>query len=249
MDEELPNAILPLERWPAYTRKIPYGVIKTGYVANPENPLELIPNPEDIYWIEKAFDYLDAGSSLREVSEWLGQKIKRNLVHQTLNNLYKAHRQKFNNIHHKKTDKVTRPKMSRDTKKILSEQAKVRAQIRKIERLKLAKEKKARQLQPEDFDPDIERKEPRVDPFGSKPFDDAELETKIRVQTLFKPNPGPQTRFLQSTELEVLYGGAAGGEDKVFLPPPFAVMHQNKIRELLECPKRENQQPSFLIRD
>ena len=28
---------------------------------------------------------------------------------------------------------------------------------------------------------------------------------------IFKPNPGPQTRFLASTEQEVLYGGAAGG--------------------------------------
>tara|TARA_Y100000114_G_scaffold112965_1_gene106834 strand:- start:2462 stop:3862 length:1401 start_codon:yes stop_codon:yes gene_type:complete len=30
-------------------------------------------------------------------------------------------------------------------------------------------------------------------------------------EVIFKPNPGPQTKFLASTEQEVLYGGAAGG--------------------------------------
>lgn len=30
-------------------------------------------------------------------------------------------------------------------------------------------------------------------------------------EIIFKPNPGPQTEFLAATELEVLYGGAAGG--------------------------------------
>jgi len=54
----------------------------------------------------------------------------------------------------------------------------------------------------------------------------------------FKPSPGPQEAFLAADEREVLYGGAAGGEPKSwFLPPPFAVRHQNKFRELLECPK------------
>ena len=30
-------------------------------------------------------------------------------------------------------------------------------------------------------------------------------------EVIFQPNPGPQTKFLASTEQEVLYGGAAGG--------------------------------------
>ena len=30
-------------------------------------------------------------------------------------------------------------------------------------------------------------------------------------EVIFRPNPGPQTKFLASTEQEVLYGGAAGG--------------------------------------
>ncbi len=32
-----------------------------------------------------------------------------------------------------------------------------------------------------------------------------------KQEVIFEPNPGPQTKFLASTEQEVLYGGAAGG--------------------------------------
>ena len=35
-------------------------------------------------------------------------------------------------------------------------------------------------------------------------------------EVIFEPNPGPQTKFLASTEQEVLYGGAAGGGKVVF---------------------------------
>lgn len=56
---------------------------------------------------------------------------------------------------------------------------------------------------------------------------------------VFKPNKGPQTSFLNAPELQVLYGGSAGGElISEFLPPPFVVIHQNKTRELLECLNR-----------
>ena len=33
----------------------------------------------------------------------------------------------------------------------------------------------------------------------------------VKQEVIFEPNPGPQTKFLASTEQEVLYGGAAGG--------------------------------------
>jgi hypothetical protein len=33
----------------------------------------------------------------------------------------------------------------------------------------------------------------------------------VKQEVIFQPNPGPQTKFLASTEQEVLYGGAAGG--------------------------------------
>ena len=38
-----------------------------------------------------------------------------------------------------------------------------------------------------------------------------EAEESAPQEIVFKPNPGPQTEFLSSTEQEVLYGGSAGG--------------------------------------
>jgi hypothetical protein len=40
----------------------------------------------------------------------------------------------------------------------------------------------------------------------AEPFD-----LDLAQEVVFKPNPGPQTQFLSSSEREVLYGGAAGG--------------------------------------
>lgn len=39
----------------------------------------------------------------------------------------------------------------------------------------------------------------------------AEFDVQEAQDVVFKPNPGPQTEFLASSEQEVLYGGAAGG--------------------------------------
>jgi hypothetical protein len=38
-----------------------------------------------------------------------------------------------------------------------------------------------------------------------------EFDVEVAQEVVFKPNPGPQTSFLSSSEREVLYGGAAGG--------------------------------------
>jgi len=38
-----------------------------------------------------------------------------------------------------------------------------------------------------------------------------EYDVDVAMDVVFKPNPGPQTHFLSSSEREVLYGGAAGG--------------------------------------
>ena len=40
---------------------------------------------------------------------------------------------------------------------------------------------------------------------------ESEFDVELAQDIVFKPNPGPQTSFLSSSEREVLYGGAAGG--------------------------------------
>lgn len=51
---------------------------------------------------------------------------------------------------------------------------------------------------------------------------------------IFKPNPGPQTQFLASSEQEVLYGGAAGGgKSYAMVADPVRYFDNNKFRGLL----------------
>lgn len=192
----------PTDRWPILTRKLPYGKVRTGYKVNPENPFELLPDPEQIKFLEQAFDYLDQGSSLREVQEWLSQKLLRPFVHQTVNNLYKQHRKPFlrvrtNRIKGKPIPKEQRKLMS--AKKIATHAAK-RAQ-------KAEEQYRRKKIPQEDYDtPPVpkERKQPTFT-VGTLP------PVPKEVSVVFKPNPGPQTLFLASSEEEVLYGGAAGG--------------------------------------
>lgn len=207
--------ILPLERWASFKRKLPYGVIKNGFIVNPNDPLELIPDPEQIKWLEQAFDYLEGGSSLREVTEWVTQKLKKSLTHQTINNLYRTYRTPYTR---KKTQKKQGPKRTKESIQLAESKKAITVAIRranKLEQEKIERQKKtANQLKPEDYDEPPapkEKKEPKI-------FVDAPASVNI----VFKPNPGPQTHFLSATEPEVLYGGAAGGEPKSWFSASFS---------------------------
>lgn len=214
---------LPLHRWPSYTRKIPFGKVKSGYKVNPDDPLELIPDPDQIIHIEQAFNYLDAGSSLREVSEWLGQKLSRSMVHMTISNLYKRHRRPY--LGGQKTKKNVGKKLTKEEKLLRSKQMAVHAAAKTVERRKKELEAHKGKLKPEDWDqpPRGSSKldsEPKERPAASTPVSSLpSLSPELKFA--FTPNPGPQTEFLSSNESEVLYGGAAGGEPKSWFSASF----------------------------
>lgn len=195
--------ILPIERWKSFTRKLPYGVVKTGFMTS-EDKLTLLPDPDKIVIIEQAFDYIEAGSAYRETADWLTQKLKQSVTHQTLSNLYKTYRKPYVN---RPTNRRKGHKMSAESRKIIGEKTRLRAQARKIEALQKKAELKRRQLQDTDFP------EGRPEPVERTDLPRSALsEIRSPMKTIgFKPNPGPQSRFLSATELEVLYGGAAGG--------------------------------------
>lgn len=202
-----------LDRWVEFRRKLPYGVIKTGFILSPDDSLLLLPDPEQIKWIEQGFDYLDAGSSYREVGEWLSQKIKKSVTHQTIANLYNTYRKPFLTG---KTKKRKGPKRTKTTIELANANRKITQAIKTKERLeqkalnrKLAIAKRTKgQLSPEDYDiPPVPLNEREKKEVKEVVFKDA----PAAVNILFKPNPGPQTEFLRSTESEILYGGGAGG--------------------------------------
>jgi len=206
------DKLLPLDRWPDTYRKIPYGRIKTGYSIDPDNPLHIIPNPEHIFWIEKGFDYLDAGSSLREVADWLAQKIFVQVTHQTFSNLYKVHRKPFLR---KKTNRRTHVPHTRETKKIISAKVQARTAAKKADELVKKAQEKKKKLQPEDFTTPRESTKEYVSLFK-------DTENRTTLDIIFKPNPGPQEDFLRASEFQVLYGGSAGGKLKSEFPAPFS---------------------------
>lgn len=208
------------KRWPEQFRKLDYGILRLGYMVDPENRKRTIPDPEQVEWIEKGFDYLDAGSSLREVAEWLEQKLKRTLSHQTLSSAYARHRRPWS-FH--KTKKKRKPTPSRETRKLIGAKVTARHAVRRAQLLEKEQKEKAKKLQPTDFD------EPRKEVLEPI-FKDAPMETKI----VFQPNPGPQSDFLRANEEEVLYGGGAGGgKSYALLADPMRYFHNPNFVGLL----------------
>jgi len=242
-DTKVDSPVLPLERWQSYFRKLPYGVTKTGYRVHHEDKRLLIPDPDQIYWLEKAFDYIEAGNSLRETSDWVSQKIHRSINHQTLSNLYKEFRKPY---FKGKSHQRKRVSPSAATKKLLSMKAQMREQAKKIAAHEKKMALKAKQIQPEDWTsprPEPEKKAPppkystlEGDPNG------------YTIQVLFRPNPGPQERFLESTEEEILYGGAAGGgKSFAMIADPMRYFHNPNFNGLLL--RRTNDALRELIRE
>jgi len=232
--------LIDMSRWPTTYRKIPYGKIKTGYVVNKDNPLEVNPDPEQIKYLEEAFDYLEKGASLREACDWLTQKLLRTLNYQTINNLYNQHRKPF--IKHKRTNK-RKPthRITAETKKLMS--AKRIATFAKRKADKLAA-KKHKPIPVEDYDtpPEKKPKAPKFSPIFP------ELPKEVNI--LFQPNPGPQTLFLSSNESEILFGGSAGGGKsyamladpmRFFDNPNFVGLLLRRTNDELRELKRESQ--------
>lgn len=196
--------LIKLERWKGYTRKLPYGKVGFGYMVDPSDPLNIIPDVEQIKYIEQGFDYLDAGSSLREVTEWLSQKLLKTMVHQTVANLYKKHRRPFLN---RKTLKKAGPTRTREQRKVIAAKANVKKALTKAQ--KLEQQYKDKKLKSEDYEnPPEEKKRPN----NFLKTDGVYVPPVLKdVSYVFTPNPGPQTSFLSASEEEVLYGGSAGG--------------------------------------
>lgn len=204
---------LPIERYPSWRRKLPYGKIGFGYIVDPDDPYHVIPNPEEIAYIEMAFDYLDNnGASLREVTEWLSQKIKKPMVHQTVNNLYRKYRKPYVETSKKKNGRVPTKhemRLRQETGAAKKRYQSARAKLdNHIEKRRARQAKKEKPIPLDDYDtPPVQKERPKNLPH----LREYTLPKEEEVNFVFKPNPGPQSDFLSATELEVLYGGAAGG--------------------------------------
>jgi hypothetical protein len=185
--------------WPNKRRVNATAKVAFGYKPSEDDPLELIPDPDQTPLFEEAFVYLDNGHSLRKTAEWVSSKLGRSVSHQALSNIWKSHR--------KGEDKTARVKQLEKAKrqrkpktKEEKEEAALRTQLAQARRRLTLTEKKVKQR--------IQDEENPVSFSDSLNFD---ATPTVEAEVIFKPNEGPQTEFLAASEREVLYGGSAGG--------------------------------------
>ena len=67
-------------------------IVPFGYEASGDDPNILIPIPEQIQLLEKAYQYLDAKQPVRRVAAWLKDVSNRSISHTALLRRYKAQR-------------------------------------------------------------------------------------------------------------------------------------------------------------
>jgi len=207
--------------WPNKKRVNPTAKLAIGYMASEDDPLVQVPDPEQVPLIEEAFVYLDNGHSLRKTAEWLASKLGRNVSHQALSNIWKAHR--------KGTDKTERVKQLEKAKrkrkpktKQEKEEADLRTQLAQARRRLTMTEKKVKQRIQEDDNPES---------FSDSLNFDAQPQ---EAEVIFKPNEGPQTEFLAASEREVLYGGSAGGgKTMALIADPMRYFHNPNFNGLI----------------
>ena len=181
--------------WDQKTRSNATAAIPYAYVASEEDPLILLPNPEVVALVEKAFEYLENGHSYRETAHWLSTQSGKKISHQGLANIWRRH------CPAKESDRQKALKKQRLKNKPKTAEEKHAAKLKRkrsdARRILTLAEKKIKASGIEDEDNISEGLD-----FDARPEE---------REVIFTPNPGPQTEFLAASEREVLYGGAAGG--------------------------------------
>ena len=211
------------KRWPNRTRKNVKGRVPQGYKINQYDPHELIPDLETILLFEEAFDaHEQDGLSFRKIADALEDKSKEQGIErgfaygsQTVFNLYKKHRKPFSLVKGSQEPKQLR-KRDNDLTRLIRKKAGLTKTYNSIKDKKVAVEKEVEKKK-------IQRelkKNPKTQKLDLSLFNKPGLpktpdqivkERQKESNVIFRPNPGPQTEFLESSARETLYGGAAGG--------------------------------------
>lgn len=210
-------------KWEPIPRK---GRLPFGYIVNPDNPQEYIPDQVICSLLTEAFEALNGGRSVREVVDWLNGKLPegiRHLSHMGLRDIWM--RSGHRTVAVKKPPKLkitnAQRKERRRNFKIGNEKRKIAAGIKRMEKLGIDIE-------------NIKAEAKAAEPLRGVVEVEFLPEEKEPENIIFKPNPGPQTDFLSATEQEVLYGGAAGGgKSYAMLADPIRYFSNPNFRGLL----------------
>ena len=187
-------------KWEQKSRPNPTAKIPYAYNASEDDPLVLIPDPEQVEIVEQAFVYLENGHSLRETANWVSEQTGVRISHQGISNLWRMHKG-GDSVRQKDLNKQNRKRKPKTASGKV--EAKLKRKITDAKRMRTMAEKKLKSKQ----QPEEGLMQPYVGISEGLDFEATPQEREI----IFKPNTGPQTEFLAAPEREVLYGGAAGG--------------------------------------
>lgn len=199
-----------------------------GYIPKEGDPNLLIPDPVIIPLLDQALDQLDAGIPLRHVADWLNAQTPDGvtLSHMGLRNLRTQFRP-----NHVKVGPKHKPKTARRTnenRKEYNRKQKIANDKRRITAAQKRIEKNNEEIQ------EIRGIEPEIHSSMVVELDYSVLDEDDDREIIFKPEPGPQTAFLQAPEQEILYGGSAGGgKSYAMLADPMRYFDHPEFRGLL----------------
>lgn len=200
------------------TNSMPY-----WYVVCPDDSKMMEPDPIKTSVLEEGIAALNNGSSLREVSEWITERCGVKLSHMGLAKIWtRTGRQRVTHSPTKRKPKsMAEIKETRRRKRIAYEKNKIYNAKNRIDKL-------GGQIE------DIIAEEKAKEPLKGVVEVDFLPDQAEPQNIIFKPNPGPQTEFLQAWEQEVLYGGAAGGgKSYAMLADPLRYFSNPNFRGLL----------------
>lgn len=222
------------DNWPVIKRERDFGRVPYGYVVKGGDPKSLVPDPGQVILIEEALDFLDAGHSLRTTANWLTEANGHSISHAGLGKIWKRLResnalsvrtQKLSAIEEDKKKRKTREQRVKATlgRKLGAEKRRILNAEKRIQKMEEAYEERAGIV-----------KEIEATPANVFTEFEAVPDTVNEKEIVFKPNEGPQTEFLAAPELQVLFGGSAGGgKSYAMLADPMRYFHNPNFRGLL----------------
>lgn len=182
------------------TVRVPYGWKKPDYALAPGETLkEFVPDYTLVPFIEKALESINNGTSLRDAANWLTVASGVPISHVGLKTLWNKVVVDPDSTDRKERLDTWRKPKTREEKK----------QRRFVERKAAAK--RAITVNQKRLNKLTGVEESKDDDANSNYGGHVYSELPVEANVIFKPNDGPQTDFLAASELEVLYGGAAGG--------------------------------------
>lgn len=179
------------------------GQIGYCYKLKEGDPKSLVPDWDAINLLEQALDSIDDGASYRTAADWLVEQSGKKYSFMGIMKAWKALRDSPENPRTQKMDQFKEAKRPKT-----KQQLKRKTLNKKIGAAKLRKINAEKRIQRLEAEAGL-KKEVEAQAFVEYDIDTSEYDDVEEV--LFKPNKGPQTAFLAAPELEVLYGGAAGG--------------------------------------